>query len=262
MALLERRDAPALFKRRIVRQYFVRFHMGLMTSAAVGAGLLSSKLLLEAGVENVLLRYPLCVLAAYALFVGLVKLWVGYVLIRQTGSKSGIQTGAKPGKLLDGLDLIDGTGSWSPAPPANVPRFSGFHGGDAGGGGASDKWGVADSGGISLPGIDIDVDDGIGVVILLAAVVLAMFGAGAYLIYAAPELLPDIALNALLAPVLARAAKNAEARGWLESVLRATWIPAALILLLTVGLAFAIQRHCPEANKLADALNCPETLKR
>jgi hypothetical protein len=76
------------FKQRIVRHYFVRFHMGLILAATTAAGIVSSKLLLMAGLSNVLARYPLAVACAYFVFLGLTRLWVAYVLISRPSKSS------------------------------------------------------------------------------------------------------------------------------------------------------------------------------
>lgn len=256
------------FRQRVVRQYFVRFHMSLLLLATTSCGIIASKLLLLAGMTSVLVRYPLAVLAAYLVFVGLTRLWVAYVLLDVQGPG---QPRSGSGFGLDVVSNLD-VPSWSSGSPGGGPAIQ-FGGGNSGGGGASDLWAVADSGGgatpsggggggFSFPSLDlsIDLDDGIWILLLLAALVLVIFGAGGYLIYMAPEILPDIALNALLASCLTGAAKKAEAKGWLRSVFGATWLPLLLILAVTIGLAVAVHKTCPSAPKLMDALNCPDRL--
>jgi hypothetical protein len=252
------------FRQRIVRQYFVRFHMGLILSATTASGLIFSKLLLLAGLTSIPVRYPLAVILAYLVFVGMMRMWVGYVLIDKPARR---RSGS--GWDLSSVDLPDFGGA--PTGGNSGSSFA-FGGGDSGGGGASDAWGVGDAipsggsssgGGSSFPSLDLDIDldDGIGILLVLAALVLAIFGAGGYLIYAAPEILPDIAFNALLAGCLTGAVKRAETKGWVHSVFRSTWIPLTLVLLMTIGLAVVIHRHCPGAPKLMDALGCAAAIK-
>ncbi|MGC4054653.1 MAG: hypothetical protein QM757_37865 [Paludibaculum sp.] len=259
------------FRQRVLRQYFVRFHMGLLLVATTSSGVLASKLLLMAGLTSVLVRYPLSVGLAYLVFVGLTRLWVAYVLLDVPSKK---QKGGGWGSGFDvgNVDLPSWSGSFGGGNGGGSTSMS-FGGGDSGGGGASDVWGAADSGassvttsggggghGFSFPSLDlsIDLDDGIWIIVLLALLVLVLFGAGGYLIYAAPQILPDIALNALLASCLTGAAKKAEAKGWLRSVFGATWVPLLLILLTTIGLAVAVHKTCPSAHKVMDAFSCPD----
>ena len=252
------RQVAVKFRQRIVRQYLVRFHMGLILTATTATGLISSKLLLMAGLTSIPIRYPLAVIVAYLVFLVMMRMWVAYVLIdlparRRVGSSWN----------LGPVDLpVDAGGG-------NGGRFA-FGGGDSGGAGASDVWesgsggeGIASvsppqGGGFSFPSLDlsIDLDDGIWILVVLALLVLVIFGAGGYLIWVAPEILPEIAFNALLAGCLTGAAKRAETKGWVRSVVWSTWIPLTLVLLVTIGLAVVVHRHCPGAVKMVDALGC------
>ena len=196
--------------------------MGLILAATTGSGLLASKVLLEAGLSSVLLRYPLAVLAAYVSFLGMTWLWIRYTLVgRPSRSSLSEETAETAFDLSSGSD--SGSATWSPS-----GNFD-FH---------------------------VDFDDGIWILVALAAVILAIFGAGAYLVWAAPEILPEIAVGALLASSLKRSAQRAESRGWLRSVLSCTAIPFGVVLLFVCVLAYAIHRTCPGAPKLLDALHC------
>jgi hypothetical protein len=251
------------FRQRVVRQYFVRFHMSLILAATTATALIASKLMLMAGLGMVLWRYPLALAAAYLAFLGLTRLWVSYVLM------------GKPGRgLLGVLDQISlDVPDLSLPSRGDSPSFS-FGGGDSGGGGASSSWDGSGSvdispassgggGGSWFPSLDlsIDLDDGIWILVALAALVAVVFGAGAYLVYAAPNILPDVALNALLASCLTGAARRAETRGWVDSVWRATRAPLLLIFLVTMGLAYAVHHTCPSATRMMEALSCPDTDK-
>jgi hypothetical protein len=256
---LDSQTVARRFKQRVVRQYFVRFHMSLLLAATTSCGVIASKLMLMAGLTSVTTRYPLAVLSAYLVFLGLTRLWVVYVLldVRRPG-----RDGSGFGADMDwgSLDAPwPGGGSGGGSGGGAAMRFGG---GDSGGGGASDVWAASDSSGsgFRLPSLDwtIDFEDGMGILLVLAAVVLVIFGAGAYLIYLAPEILPEIALNALLASCLTGAAKRAEAKGWLRSVFSATWVPLLLILVVTAVLAVTVHKTCPGAPRLVDALNCPD----
>ncbi len=255
------------FRQRILRQYFVRFHMGLLLTATATAGLVSSKLLLLAGLHAVLWRYPLALAFAYLTFFGLTRLWVAYVLaggrltMPSTGSSS--------------FDLSDIPIDLASSPSSSNSSFS-FAGGDSGGGGASSNWDAGSGnslssfsgsssgnsgGGSWFPSLDLDIDfdEGIWILIALALLVAVIFASGAYLIYAAPTILPDIACNALLAGYVTGAARRAEQEGWASSVWRSTRVPFLLIFCLTLALAWAVHHTCPAAATLLQALACPDT---
>src|ERR1022692_5035253 len=70
----------AQLERRIAHDYFVRFHMTVILAAVISSGVLSSKCLLELGV-SLRFRYPLAVLASYAVFLLLVRIWIWYVSV-------------------------------------------------------------------------------------------------------------------------------------------------------------------------------------
>ncbi len=242
--------------------------MGLIFSASTFAGVGASKLLLTLGLSQVLLRYPLAVIISYGVFLGLTRLWVYWVLssslVAFASSRSKQDSDASG--FLNGVDfdLTSGNGGGG-------SNFSGFGGGSSGGGGASDTWAsvgdvqpVASGGGGGSShnwfnfNFDLDLDDDlIWVIILLIVLVTAILGSGVYLIYVAPELLPDLAVNALLASYFARAAKKADDSGWVMSALKSTWLPFVIVLLLTTGLAYTIHRACPSAHRLIDAFSCP-----
>jgi hypothetical protein len=243
------------FQRRIAQRFFVRFHMSLILTAVIASGVLSSKGLLELGVHSLRLRYPLAVLASYVVFLLLVRIWIWYIRVCCTGVRvSGGGNSGSGGNIsidLDGEGIDSGTGG-----------FRGFGGGDSGGGGATGSWDsdVASEPTSSswLPDLDIGGGDDNGwlVLLLLAALVLAIVGAGGYLVWAAPHILPEAASQAILAPVLAHAARKQQ-HTWIDGVFRSTWIPLLIILILATALGWAAHHHCPAATRLIDAVRCP-----
>src|SRR6185369_11552665 len=76
------------FKQRLLHGYFVRIHMSLILAAVTASGVLTSKLLLMAGVVSLRFRYPVAVLCSYLVFLGLVRIWIWYVCRRRAASQS------------------------------------------------------------------------------------------------------------------------------------------------------------------------------
>ena len=216
--------------------------MGLILCTVAAAGVLTSRLLLMAGVHSVLLRYPLAVGGAYLVFFALIRLWIAYVQPPGTGSAGGVMN-----VDLGDVDWPAGGGSGT-----DVVRFGG---GDSGGGGASSSWGASPGSG-SGSGVDIDVDDGFWILIALAALIAVVFGSGAYMVYVAPQILPDVAVHAAVASGLIHAGRKMEKRCWAESLLRCSVIPFLLVLAAAAALGYAVHRSCPKAVKLADAIHC------
>lgn len=212
--------------------------MGLILCAVAAAGVLTSRMLLMAGVHSVLLRYPLAVGGAYLVFFALIRLWIAYV---------------QPVRSLD-VDL--GDVDW-PVGGESGPDVVRFGGGDSGGGGASSSWeSVAGSGTGSGSGLDIDVDDGFWILMALAALIAVVFGSGVYMVYVAPQILPDVAVHAAVASGLIHAGRKMEKRCWAESLFRCSVIPFVLVLAAAAALGYAVHSSCPKAVKLADAFHC------
>jgi hypothetical protein len=256
------------YERRILHDHFVRFHMSLILTAVIASGILASKGLLEFGVHSLRLRYPLAVLGSYLVFLLLVRLWIWYVSIHRA-ARLGIGNldlgGTGGGGSSGGVFGFGGSGDSG----GGGGGFAGFGGGDSGGGGASTSWensvaaasvsqpapGSGSSGWFPKLDFDFDFDDGGWVIILLAVLILAILGGAGYLVWVAPHVLPEAAGQALLATTLTRISRE-EHHNWMTGVLRSTWIPFTIILILATVLGWEAHRHCPAASRLIDVFHC------
>ena len=251
---MAKRKFLAGFKERIQRGYFVRFHMSLILMGTITSGILASKLLLMLGFHSMAWRYPVAVLLSYGVFLGLVRVWIGYV-----------RSGASPGDVADALPDL-GSGSVELG-DVSLPSFRGG-GGGSGGGGASDLWSSGEAnaasmlpqsggGGLDLGGISFDIDDDGWVLILIFIVlVLAILGCGFYLIYIAPEVLPEAAFQLVLASSLRKVSREMDAGAWMGSVLKRTWFPMIVVFGLTTALGYFATQICPQAGKIAEVGVC------
>lgn len=247
------------------KRFFLRFHMVLILIGVSSSGLIFSKLLLEAGVRSMLIRYPLVLALSYLMFFILIKIWLLYI---QRTSSSNLSD--------DGLCnpvFIPGGGS---TPISNTADLIGPGGGEFGGGGASGDFTdssiagdvpagtgnvvsaavVTQSGESScLPDApDIDLGKG-GIVLIALGILLALIlGAGFYLIYAAPAILSDAALQVIMVSSLYKASKKMDDPDWVGSIFKATWIPFAIVAVLTIAIVCVATHYCPNASKLSDAL--------
>jgi hypothetical protein len=237
--------------------------MSLILSAVVASGVLSSKLLLMAGFHSLRLRYPIAVLSAYGVFLGLIRVWLWYVSARK---QAALRTGTFD--IGHRLNLPSGGGDGSGS--ASLPESVSFGGGGSGGGGASDMWGepvqagfadaapAPSSGGGGWGGFDLDLDldgDGIMILILLAALILGIVFAGGYLIYAAPQILPEAAWQFALAGALHKATK--QKGDWMSAILKSSAIPFVIVLVLATVLGFFAHHVCPSAVRLIQVFHCP-----
>lgn len=202
-------------------------------------------------------------LGSYLVFLGLVRIWIWYVCRRRAAAGAG--GGWDPGNFDFG-----GSGRSSSAGGGGGGSVR-FGGGDSGGGGASSLWQAdavagppapiaapapAHSGGSgwSIPDLDLG-DDGWQIVLLLAVLVLAIVLAGGYLIYAAPQILPEAAWQAVLASTLTRVQKD-DHHGWMSGVVKSTVLPFAVVLILAGALGWVAHKHCPQATKLIQVFSC------
>ncbi|HEX6095336.1 MAG TPA: hypothetical protein VF432_03345 [Thermoanaerobaculia bacterium] len=207
-------------------RFFLRIHMTLILLGTFLAGVVTTRVLMAAGLDVLALRYAIAVCLAYLVFLVLVKLWLMYV---RSGESS-----------LDMVDIGDGLELVLP----DGAKVSSLHAGGSRGSGSS---------------FDLDFGgdlEGVVIMIVLITILLLLGGAAIYYIYTAPVLLSEAAFEAVLAASIARRAKRSEGTGWIGAVTRATVLPFVVVLALSIFLGLLAQGRCPEALKLRDALRC------
>jgi hypothetical protein len=208
-----------------------------------------------------LVRYPIVLALSYLMFFVFIKLWLLY--IRRTSRSNSSDAGS-----CDAIIIPDGGG----APISGVADLIEPGGGEFGGGGASGDFAdvsaaadvpdsagsavsaavVPQSGGSScLPDIP-NIDDGAIVLIILGILLTLILGAGLYLVYVAPAILSDTAVHAIMASSLYRASKRMDSPDWVGGIFKATWIPFAIVVILTIVVALIATHYCPGASKLSD----------
>lgn len=256
------------FLQRFREQYSLRIHMCAILLATAASGALASKLLLLAQVENIAIRYPLAVVFSYLVFFASIKLWLVYVTPSTDSGRSS--------NFVDAIDLPVSLSSGNSCGSGVAPVHGG--GGEFAGGGASGSFDIdADAATESIASVAVSdatsgVGDGIGsavggvgdalgdegglaiiVVIALLAIVLAVvLGASAYVIYQAPAILSEVALQGVLAASLTRRTKAMAQGDWVGSVFKATWKPFACTLLAALMCGMVLHTYFPEAVRLAD----------
>ena len=246
---------PRILRNRVAswlkNRFFLRLHMFWILTGTFLAGLLTTKVLFEAEVRTLWVRYSISVMAAYVAFLILIRLWLWYI-------------GRASRPVVDG-DSVDIAGQLLSHLDITGPIVDGPGGGEFGGGGATGSWGdvVADSGQVSggstssdLPGC-LDVDEGLAIVVLIA-LILALFLVGIYVIWAAPGILAEAAFEAALAAALTRSARRVDRPWWVGSVTRATAWPFIGVLALAIAIGIIAQEHCPNAARLRDVFACAE----
>ena len=227
-------------ERAIVARYSVRLHLSMILAACFAAGMIVSRLLLGIGIESMLVRYPVALLAAYATFLLGIRLWLVYT---GYGTGSGAPANARKSSG-SGFDLgnlgFPNIGKSGGGTGGSVFRGGG---GSFGGGGASAQFadvaagtdapapaaGPASGWSGKSGGGGVDLGDDGWVLIALIALVSAVLGAGAYLIYMAPTIVSDAAFAAILSGGLVHSTRKIGSAGWVGSVVRDTWIPFSIV---------------------------------
>ncbi len=253
----------ARFQLLISRKFFVRTHMSGMLSIVIATGVLGSKGLQLVGLRNMAIRYPLMVLLSYIAFFLLIRVWLRYIAKALSSSGRAQSSG-----LLNAIDGNLSFGGRSSGVSGSL-RVAGA-GGRFGGGGASASFVEGEavtvpvpapaiqaapvhsaSKGFSLSGLSFD-DDVLMLLVLFVLLVLAILGAGFYVIYQAPAILSDAAFQACLGSGLFRTARNVHDPSWERSVLKSTVIPFLIVFVVAAVLGYAAHRICPVASTLRE----------
>ena len=121
------------FTERFKKHLPLRRHMTLILLATGLSGLLTTRCLLAAGVENIAIRYPLAVICSYFVFFILIKLWLKHLSLSNTQQIK--EKESYLGDALSNINIPIGGGSGGSF-PGSGGLFSGG-GGQFSGGGAS-----------------------------------------------------------------------------------------------------------------------------
>lgn len=253
----------AKYKAFVREKIPVRLHMSLILIGSAMAGIIASKIMQLVGLEPLWLRYVLNVLVSYVFFLIFIKVWLLYISPdRKTKSSSADLPSDFVPDLSGGVSIPTGSVS---------ETFQGA-GGNFGGAGSSGSWTEAGNVSNAIPesvpasagdsGFDFDVsipdvDEGLGPLLILLAlglVLAAVFGGAVFLVYQAPTILSEVALEFVLSAGLIKSARSMSSGNWIGSVLSRTWIPFSLITVLAGVLGFVIRNFCPGAEKLAEAI--------
>lgn len=192
-------------------------------------------------------RYPMAILLAYFVFLGLLGLWLWLhkrnssididpdfdIDLSDTSSTSEINYGGEDESFAGG----GAGGSWE-----GVPESSSSVSSDS-------------SSGLSLDGA-FDLDEGILVVLAVLAVVAGLL-ASVYIVYIAPALLAEILVDGILVASLYKRVKGIERRHWLRAAVRRTVLPALLAAIFFGIAGYALQSVAPEARSIGEVWRQP-----
>jgi hypothetical protein len=245
--------------------------MFLIVATCVAIALLITKGLLGLGVTEMWIRYAIALIAAYGTFFIGVWVWLHLSKYGRYLRRGWQRTDWHGDVPLDIPSVSINSGSG----PADLPIGGG---GAFDGGGASGGWDQAvsppslnipydsssSSFGDSISNIDVGIgdldvgDEGGGALviagILLAIVLIAIFGAATYAIYQAPAILAEVVFEVLLGSPLARGARAMDSANWVAALFRKTWIAFGVLALSAMAFALFCNEVFPTAKTIGDVL--------
>lgn len=266
---MERQTLLERIKTRLNKLHHPRWLMSGMLILTGAVGFLSSVLLVRLGLEAMAIRYPIAILVAYLAFLMMVWLWVQRQLDKNQPSEPEQASANKRGKR----SLFHSTPDISFGGSGGSSSASDFRpgGGDFGGAGAQAAWApvnpvamqnapvitqnVSSSGSSSSSGggWDLDLGEGAIVLVIIAILVAVLGGAVFYFVIVAPSFFAEILLDALIMSGVYRTMKDTHPANWFWTLLRKTWIPL-LVLLVVFGVGgYYIQEAMPQAHTLGEA---------
>lgn len=231
-------------RRHLQQRGWPRLQMALIVALTGAAGFLASYLLRLAGIDAMLLRYPMAVLLAYGVFLLLMWVWIRW----------------RWDNVLDGLSPDVGGSGASPRGSAMESPWSGA-GGRSGGGGASASWnesvpaGGGDAGELPLTGL---AEDEAGLPLLailgLVALVATVLLASVWVVWSAPVLMAELLVDAAIAGGLYRRMQGMQQQGWWRVCVSHTIWPLLGLLLFFAMLGWLAQDLAPGASHLLQVI--------
>lgn len=210
------------------RERAPRLVMLSILTLTLAAGLSISRGLLAIGMIEMPVRYPIAVFGAWAAFLVLVWAWA--------------RLEAALSKPPDLTELAREGGPYALADPNPFEKA-----GDASFRALKNLDDVPDLGGLDGEGCLVLI---IGGALLL--LVIGTFSSIASLIWAAPELLAEVFLDAVIAAIMTRQLGRQHLRDWTDGVLRRTWKGALglAVIMCLIGVFVRVQK--PGAHTIGD----------
>ena len=238
-----REHLVAEIRDRLARLGAPRLQLLLIVVLAGTAAFLVSVAGLWWGVASMTLRYAIATVAGYVTFIALLRAWIAW------------QRGSWP-DLDAGSDLLDVEFDLLRSGCKEDARV--FEGGRSGGGdAASDVGGIQSDRawprGESLLDLSLDFDDFWPV---LLALVCALGGllTVVYVVWTAPLLLAEVALDGAVFAAVYRRLHARDAAHWAATTVRRTWMLAVILVLFAAACGFAFEQIAPDAWSIGDVV--------
>ena len=207
---------------------FPRFGLGFIVMVAGSVGFLTSHFLLHHGFEEMWLRFPLAVVSGYMVFLAQLRLWVEIERARYDPREVEIPT------------------DFSNDGESDHPPFRRF---------TNDSSSWLDW--LDLPGSVFELDEGclVGFVfVFLFGLLVGAIGILFSFIMAAPELLAEVFLDAVVVTMLYRHLKIAAKEHWLGTAVKRTWKSAVVTAAASSLLGLVLAVLAPNSHSIGPAL--------
>ncbi|RYD80756.1 MAG: hypothetical protein EOP84_11740 [Verrucomicrobiaceae bacterium] len=233
MSLSEQSEEDREYMRRkalrALRVYFAqrrwpRIAMSLILLCTGGVGFGTSFLFLQAGVNQMWLRYPLALLVGWAVFLALVRIWAEL-------ERRSFRADEDIAALLKGRD-----------PKETKERLE------------DRDWSVFD--GLDLSGLD-GGEEGcvVGVALMIVGALLLAAGWAIFgVLMAAPVLIAEVFLDAVLVAALYNRMRGLDQRWWLAGAVRQTIGPVLATAAFLMVAGFLMQVTAPEAKSIGGVI--------
>lgn len=212
-------------RNHVLMQGSPRLYMFCVLAVSLLTAFLASAILLHLGVTRMWIRYGVAAIVGYAAFFLYLHVLLFYVYKIQA-DKARVEADVE-----DVVDLAEGAT-------------------DIALGDASDSGGGSSSGG--LDSLELFGEGEAVAVVIAIVLILGVFIASFYVIYIAPEILFEIAFDALVGVGYFRILKSGQNKHWSESAIKATLIPFLITLLLSVVCGALLQAIVPDAVRFKD----------
>lgn len=204
--------------------------MMLLVALTGLSGFLFSLLMLKAGLTSMAARYPIAVLLAYGVFLGLLRVWLhlntpslpvdGGASTKTRNDLRDLAEELELDSTQYGLDRLFSAGSAGSAPGDSSDLLDGC-----------------------------DADEAVFFLIALAAL-MAGIAACVYVVWSAPVLMAEIFVDGVIMSRIYRNLRHRDDSGWIGSALDRTWIPALLAALFFAIAGFAMNAAVPHAHSI------------
>ncbi len=229
-------------RQRLERSGWPRLQMAAIVLVTAAVGLLASFGLRMAGIDSMVQRYPLAILAAYGIF--LLQMWVWFRWRED-----------HLGDVLEaGIDIATSS-------PGDVEGGWAGGGGSSGGGGGSGSWTASADSACSADGSVLDVADAadvealpiLAVLAILALMMFAVIAAG-WVVWSAPVLMAELIVDGAIAGGLYRRMRTVQSQGWWWLCVRHTIWPLIGIIVSFAVFGAIVQYLVPDATTLMEGL--------